>query len=99
LASDRRIISLGVAAALLAAGSLSACGRNGGLELPPGPAGAPPAAATPNPSPAASVVPGEEASPNGTPQDVAARTGFDARGRPVAGQAQGRSFILDPLLR
>ena len=54
----RPIILLGIAA--VAAPSLSACGRNGGLELPPGPAGfepTPAALSAPPPGPVASDAP------------------------------------------
>jgi hypothetical protein len=49
LAFCRPIVLLGMAA--VAAMSLSACGRNGALELPPGPAGIQPAAALSWPPP------------------------------------------------
>jgi hypothetical protein len=35
----------------------------------------------------------------GSPQDTAAKSGFDIQGNPVATPGQKRSFILDPLLR
>jgi predicted small lipoprotein YifL len=64
---------------------LAGCGRNGPLELPPGPA-----------TPAAST---QLTTPDGKPEDTAMKTGFDAQGRPVAAQGQKKSFILDPLLQ
>jgi predicted small lipoprotein YifL len=71
--------------------ALSACGRAGPLEPPPGPAAVPAARAQltqPDGSPAP-----------GSTQDTAAKSGFDAQGNPVATPSQKRSFILDPLLR
>jgi predicted small lipoprotein YifL len=70
--------------------TLSACGRAGPLEPPPGPAVVPGASVQlrqPDGSPAP-----------GSPQDTAAKGGFDSRGNPVAGPGQQRPFILDPLL-
>ncbi|HXQ84582.1 MAG TPA: lipoprotein [Xanthobacteraceae bacterium] len=82
-----------LAGAIIAAGiaglGLSACGRAGPLELPPGPAAAPSAQLT---SPDGSPVPGSA-------QDTALKSGFDAQGNPVATPGQKRSFILDPLLQ
>jgi predicted small lipoprotein YifL len=71
--------------------ALSACGRAGPLEPPPGPAAVPAAHAQltqPDGSPAP-----------GSAQDTAAKSGFDTQGNPVATPSQKRSFILDPLLR
>ncbi len=82
---------LALIAASLAALGLTACGRAGPLELPPGPATAPVPSAQltqPNGSPAP-----------GSAQDTAVRTGFDAQGNPVATPGQKKSFILDPLLQ
>ena len=80
--------------ALMAAGiallALAACGRNGPLELPPGPAT--PSASTQLTTPDGRPVPG-------SPQDTAMKTGFDASGRPVATAGEKKSFILDPLLQ
>jgi predicted small lipoprotein YifL len=73
-----------------AALALSACGRAGPLEPPPGPAAVPSANAQltqPDGSPAP-----------GSSQDAAVKSGFDPQGNPVA-TGQKRSFILDPLLR
>jgi predicted small lipoprotein YifL len=83
--------ALALAAIFAAALGLSACGRNGPLELPPGPA-------TPG------VPTTQLRSPDGTPapgssEDAALKTGFDANGNPVATPGQKRSFILDPLLQ
>jgi predicted small lipoprotein YifL len=69
---------------------LAGCGRNGPLELPPGPAT--PAASTQLTTPDGKPVPGSL-------EDTAMKTGFDAQGRPVAAQGQKKSFILDPLLQ
>jgi predicted small lipoprotein YifL len=77
------LVSLGLA--------LSACGRAGPLEPPPGPAAVPASQAQltqPDGSPAP-----------GSTLDTAAKSGFDAQGNPVATPSQKRSFILDPLLR
>jgi predicted small lipoprotein YifL len=73
--------------------ALAGCGRNGPLELPPGPA---------VPTPA--VNSSQLTNPDGTPipgsaQDAATKTGFDQYGRPVAAQGSKQPFILDPLLR
>jgi len=82
-----------LAGAIIAAGiaglGLSACGRAGPLELPPGPAAAPSAQLT---SPDGLPVPGSA-------QDTALKSGFDQQGNPVATPGQKRSFILDPLLQ
>jgi len=90
-------------AAVIAALGLSACGRNGPLELPPGPAGQPPPAAAVS-SPSAALLPtasstAETYAAPGTPQDTAAKTGFDAQGNPVAARGPKRPFVLDPLLQ
>jgi predicted small lipoprotein YifL len=72
--------------------SLSGCGREGPLELPPGPAPGTPAVTSQLTSPDGTPAPG-------SPQDTAAKTGFDAQGNPVAAPGQKRFFILDPLLQ
>jgi hypothetical protein len=46
----------------------------------------------------ASLLPGSPPASE-TPQETAARTGFDAHGNPVAAPGQKRPFILDPLLQ
>ncbi|HET8919556.1 MAG TPA: lipoprotein [Xanthobacteraceae bacterium] len=84
-----RILALsGLVAGVLA---LSACGRVGPLEPPPGPV-AVPASRVQLTQPDGSPAPGSA-------QDTAAKSGFDAQGNPVATPSQKRSFILDPLLR
>jgi hypothetical protein len=90
---------LGIAA--VAAVGLSACGRNGALEIPPGPVGfqpAPAALSAPPPGPVASA-PADASAAQPTPQDTVARTGFDVHGNPAATPGQKRPFLLDPLLR
>ena len=86
------IVQLFVLSAVLACAlALSACGRAGPLEPPPGPAAVPASKAQltqPDGSPAP-----------GSAQDTAAKSGFDSQGNPVATPSQKRSFILDPLLR
>ena len=79
-------------AALAAVLGLAGCGREGPLELPPGPAPATPAASSELRSPDGTPAPG-------SPQDTATKTGFDAQGNPVAAPGQKRPFILDPLLQ
>ena len=89
LTCDRLVFPLGTL--LACALALSACGRAGPLEPPPGPAAVPASKAQltqPDGSPAP-----------GSAQDTAAKSGFDAQGNPVATPSQKRSFILDPLLR
>jgi predicted small lipoprotein YifL len=83
---------LGFGAALGAALALAGCGREGALELPPGPAPATPAVTSQLRSPDGTPAPG-------SPQDTAAKNGFDAQGNPVATPSQNRPFILDPLLQ
>ena len=78
-------------AALAGVFTLFACGREGPLELPPGPAAAP-AATSQLQSPDGTPAPG-------SPQDTATKNGFDAHGNPVAAAGQKRPFILDPLLQ
>jgi len=103
LASPRLTVPLLLGAAILAAVALSACGRNGGLEVPPGPAGVQPTSSALNAPP--SVPPSQAPTPSdpyaapGTPQDTIAKTGFDSQGNPAATPGQKRPFILDPLLR
>jgi predicted small lipoprotein YifL len=101
LIGDRLRTALALAAVVAALG-LSACGRKGALEMPPGPATQPPVAAAPaSPSflPAAAS-PAAPAPYAGQQQEdaAAARNGFDAQGNPVAAAGQKKSFILDPLL-
>jgi predicted small lipoprotein YifL len=84
LAFDRPHVSLALGVAMLAALTLSACGRAGPLELPPGPAAASPAA-----SAAAANASG----------GAATKTGFDRNGNPVAAPGEKKAFFLDPLLR
>ena len=87
LVFQRAVLAAGLTAAL----GLSACGRAGPLELPPGPA-VTPAQTSQLTQPDGSPAPG-------SPQDTAVKTGFDARGNPVAATGPKRPFILDPLLQ
>jgi predicted small lipoprotein YifL len=87
-----RIRGLGLILMIVCALALSACGRAGPLEPPPGPAAVPAASRTQLTQPDGSPAPGSA-------QDTAAKSGFDAQGNPVATPSQKRSFILDPLLR
>jgi hypothetical protein len=102
---SRPIVLLPLGLAVVAALGLSACGRNGSLEIPPGPAGFQPAPAALTAPPPASAAPpafsSSEASPPvpATPQDAIAKTGFDAQGNPAATPGQKKPFLLDPLLR
>ena len=84
-----RVVALGTL--FSAALALSACGRAGPLEPPPGPAAVPTSGAQ-------LTQPDGSAAP-GSAQDTAAKSGFDTQGNPVATPSQKRSFILDPLLR
>ncbi len=100
LAFDR--LSAGFALILLsgAAFGLTACGRVGPLELPPGPAaGVSPtaSAAPPSAAPAATLrAPGA----NGPlTQEAAQKNGFDAYGNPVAPAGEKKPFLLDFLLQ
>jgi predicted small lipoprotein YifL len=100
LARYRLSVGVALAAAVAAALSLAACGRKGGLELPPGPATEPPVAAAPA-SPSA-FMPSYGASGATTQQQedaAAVKNGFDSRGNPVATPSTNKSFILDPILR
>ncbi|HEY2531325.1 MAG TPA: lipoprotein [Xanthobacteraceae bacterium] len=91
MARVRLRLSVTIAGVVVAALGLGACGRAGPLELPPGPA-------TGQPTPSASLVaPG--ASTSAKDQELAAKTGFDRNGNPVAPQGPNKSFILDPLLQ
>jgi predicted small lipoprotein YifL len=74
-----------------AALALSACGRAGPLDPPPGPAAVP--------VPSAQLTQPDGSAAPGSPQDTAAKSGFDVQGNPVATPGQKRTFILDPLLR
>jgi predicted small lipoprotein YifL len=80
------------ALAFVAALGLSGCGREGPLELPPGPAAGSPPQSSQLTSPDGSPAPGSA-------QDTALKNGFDAQGNPVAAAGQKRPFILDPLLQ
>jgi predicted small lipoprotein YifL len=84
------LAATGIAAAIASLG-LSACGREGALELPPGPASAP-APTSQLQSSDGFVVPGSA-------QDTALKNGFDAQGNPVATTGQKKQFILDPILQ
>jgi predicted small lipoprotein YifL len=89
LALARGCVRLALAAAVIVGLGLSACGRAGPLELPPGPAAAPSASVAPTGlSPAAA-----------REQELAAKNGFDKYGNPVAPAGPSRGFILDPLLQ
>jgi hypothetical protein len=93
--------SAGLGIAAVAALGLSACGRNGALEIPPGPAGiqpAPAALSAPPPGPVASSS-AEPSTAPAAPQETIARTGFDPQGNPAATPGQKKPFLLDPLLR
>jgi predicted small lipoprotein YifL len=96
-----------LAVAIAAALALTACGRKGGLDLPPSdvaPATTPSASSAPpgagfSPS---SFIPGaSNSAASGTPgsPDANRQNGFDSRGNPVAGQPMAKGFILDPLLQ
>jgi predicted small lipoprotein YifL len=80
---------LALTVVVIAAAGLAGCGRKGGLDPPPG-------AALTEPVPAAS---GSAPYTPGSPQETAAKNGFDAQGNPVAPPGQKKSFILDPLLQ
>lgn len=82
---------LAVAAALIAALGLAACGRAGPLEPPPGPATAP--------APTSQLTLPDGSPAPGSAQDPAQKAGFDAQGNPVATPGAKKSFILDPLLQ
>ena len=86
----RRNVRIALAVAGIAALGLAGCGREGPLELPPGPAPGGPAATSQLTLPDGSPAPG-------SPQDTAMKTGFDAQGNPVATPGPKKSFILDPL--
>jgi predicted small lipoprotein YifL len=79
------------AAGLVGALGLAGCGRAGPLELPPGPAV--------TPAPSAQLTQPDGSPAPGSQQDTAVKTGFDARGNPVAATGPKRPFILDPLLQ
>jgi predicted small lipoprotein YifL len=81
--------SFALAAAVVTALSLAACGRKGELELPPGPAT--------QLSP--SFLPPSASTRQQQDDATAAKNGFDSRGNPVAGPGQKRTFILDPILQ
>jgi predicted small lipoprotein YifL len=88
---------LSLAAALIAALALSACGRAGPLEPPPGPAlqsSAPAASAAPAP-PASQVAGGPDPAAN----QKAIKNGFDAQGNPVAPPGEKKPFPIDFLLQ
>ncbi len=101
-------IPLALAAVVVAGLGVSACGRAGPPELPPGPTiQAVPSATnaplnTPPPGVAstAAVPAAAGPAPNAaaTSQTIAAKTGFDAEGNPAATPGQPKPFLLDPLL-
>jgi predicted small lipoprotein YifL len=84
--------AFGFALLSLALTALAGCGRNGPLELPPGPATNVPSASTQLTTPDGRPAPG-------SPQDAAMKTGFDEQGHPVATAGEKKTFILDPLLQ
>jgi predicted small lipoprotein YifL len=102
------LVLLGVAAF-----GLSACGRAGPLELPPGPSvgpsvGASPAAsaastasAAPPPSGPSAAIGGPAGTTvaGGMTPEAAQKNGFDAYGNPVAPAGNKKSFLLDFLLQ
>jgi predicted small lipoprotein YifL len=88
--------SFALAAAVVAALGLAACGRKGELELPPGPATQPPLGAAPM---APSFLPPSASTRQQQDDATAAKNGFDSRGNPVAGPGQKRTFFLDPILQ
>jgi predicted small lipoprotein YifL len=98
LARHRLNTGVALGAAVAAALCLSACGRKGNLEMPPGPGTQPPVAAAPMspggllPSSHAALTPEQE-------QAQAQKNGFDAHGNPVAAPGQKKTFILDPILQ
>ena len=98
MARYRLSVGVALAAAIIAALSLAACGRKGNLELPPGPATEPPVAAAPaSPS---SFMPSYGAPATQQQEDAAAvKSGFDSHGNPVAAPSTKKSFILDPILQ
>jgi predicted small lipoprotein YifL len=99
LALDRLSAAVAVVVLGAAAFGLAACGRNGPLEPPPGPAaGVSPTASAVPPAAPASVI-GGPAGNGPSAQETAMKTGFDAYGNPVAPAGQKKSFILDPLLQ
>ena len=104
MAFARVNVQFALAAVVVGLG-LSACGRAGAPELPPGPAiqAVPSASSSPAPSPiaAAPEVPAAAGAPGSAAaaQNVAARTGFDAEGHPAAPPGQKKPFLLDPLLQ
>jgi predicted small lipoprotein YifL len=91
-----------LAVAVAAALSLAACGRKGGLELPPGPGTQPPVAAAP-PTSSSGFLPATSSAQTAQTQQqedaLAQKNGFDSHGRPVAAQGTNRPFILDPILQ
>ncbi len=99
MALDRLNVALSLALLGAAAFGLTACGRAGPLEPPPGPAvGVQPTATAAPPMGPASIIGGPSAS-GPTTQETAAKNGFDAYGNPVAPPGQKKSFLLDPLLQ
>jgi predicted small lipoprotein YifL len=83
--------TIALAGSIAVALALSACGRAGPLEPPPGPAAAP--------APTAQVIqPDVPLTPSAAADAAAQKTGFDAQGNPVATTGPKRPFILDPLL-
>ena len=87
-------------AAVAAALTLSACGRKGNLEMPPGPGTQPPVAASPSSMSPASFLPSSSPTPGTQQQEdaLAQKNGFDSHGNPVAGPGQNKPFLLDPIL-
>jgi predicted small lipoprotein YifL len=99
LALDRLSAAFALVLLSAAAFGLAACGRNGPLEPPPGPAvGVAPSAAAAPPSGPGSIISGPVAS-GPTAQETAQKNGFDTLGNPVAPPGQKKSFLLDFLLQ
>jgi len=89
----RRTIAL--AGSIAIALALSACGRAGPLEPPPGPATAP----VPSAQLSQTRQPDSSPLPGAAEETAAQKSGFDAQGNPVATPGQKRPFFLDPILQ
>jgi predicted small lipoprotein YifL len=104
LFSDRKSIGFALVLLGVVAFGLTACGRAGPLELPPGPAAtpAPTASAAPPPSAPSAAIGGpvgtSVAGGPGSAEQVQ-KNGFDQYGNPIAPTGEKKSFLLDFLLQ
>jgi predicted small lipoprotein YifL len=96
LTHNRLRVPLALAVALIFPVALAACGRKGGLDLPPSAAVTQPALAAPSAPAAAPTTFIDPTTPTGAAQQAPAQTG---QAKLVAPPVEKKTFFLDPLLQ